>query len=325
VCAGLARAGWSVRERAVPGAWPGARRADRAALARQLGSVPDGGVVLVDGLVASAAPEAVVPQADRLRLVVLLHLPLGATTDDAATRDDEPAVLRAAARVLVTSAWSRRWLLERYDLPADHVDVAEPGVDLAPEVTGTGTGDRLLCVAALTPGKGHDVLLAALAEVRDLAWHCACVGSVRRDPDHVGRLLRRLRDDGTADRVDLVGPRSGAELAASYAAADLLVLASRFESYGMVVTEALARGVPVLTTTAGGLPATLGRLPDGRRPGLLVPPDAPEALAAALRRWLDDDALRASLRQAARERRTTLTGWDVTTERVSRVLAEVAS
>jgi glycosyltransferase involved in cell wall biosynthesis len=205
------------------------------------------------------------------------------------------------------------------------VDVAEPGVDLAPEVTGTGTGDRLLCVAALTPGKGHDVLLAALAEVRDLAWHCACVGSVRRDPDHVGRLLRRLRDDGTADRVDLVGPRSGAELAASYAAADLLVLASRFESYGMVVTEALARGVPVLTTTAGGLPATLGRLPDGRRPGLLVPPDAPEALAAALRRWLDDDALRASLRQAARERRTTLTGWDVTTERVSRVLAEVAS
>jgi len=325
VCRGLAERGWSVLEGTAPGGWPAADRAARTRLRREVASMPDGAVVLVDGLVASAAPEVLAPAAGRLRLCVLLHLPLGATTDDDAVRTAERTVLVAAAAVLATSGWTRWWLLEHYRIRADRVHVAEPGVDPAPLVPGTGDGDRLLCVAALTPGKGHDTLLGALAEVGDLPWQCLCVGSLRRDPDLVDRLVRQARDHGVADRVHLVGPRTGDGLAASYADADLLVLASRFESYGMVVTEALARGLPVLVTAVGGLPATVGRLPDGTRPGLLVPPDDPVALARALRRWLVDPALRGSLREAARVRRTTLAGWDTTVDRVSRVLAEVAS
>jgi glycosyltransferase involved in cell wall biosynthesis len=323
VCRGLADAGWTVRERSVGGEWPWADAEARRTLRDELGSVPEGATVLVDGLLASAAPEVVVPETSRLRLCVLLHLPLGAAVDDESVRAGERTVLLAAAGVVTTSAWSRRWLLEHYGTAAHRVHVAQPGVDPAPLAPGTTAGGRLLCVAAVTPGKGHDVLFSALSKVDDLSWHCVCVGSLERDPAHVERLRALAEDGGIAGRVDLAGPRAGEALDASYAGADLLVLPSRFESYGMVVTEALARGVPVLTTAVGGLSATVGRLPDGARPGLLVAPEDPDALARAVRRWLSDADLRSSLRRAARTRRTTLTGWDVTTGQVARALTEV--
>ncbi len=144
-------------------------------------------------------------------------------------------------------------------------------------------------------------------------------------PGFVDTLRRQAGAAGIDDRVGLVGARTGAALDVSYAAADLLVLASRAETYGMVVTEALARGLPVVATAVGGLPGALGRAADGSRPGLLVPPDDAPALAAALRRWLGEPDLRQHLRQAAGERRMTLSDWSATSERISRVLAQVAT
>ena len=217
------------------------------------------------------------PEADRLRQVVLLHMPLGNAR--------EREVLAAAAAVVVTSEWSRRRLEELYGLP---VHVAEPGVDAAGLAAGTPAGDALLCVAAVTPGKGHDVLLDGLATVGDLPWRCTCVGSLDRDPAFAGEVRRRA-----PDRVRFTGPRTGAELDRAYAEADLLVLPSRAETYGMVVTEALAHGLPVLASDVGGVTEALGH----GGAGLLVPPGDPAALGAALRRWLCDAELRGRLRQ----------------------------
>lgn len=317
LCRGLAERGWAVREHAVAGDWPRPDAAARAALAGVLAALPDGAVVLVDGLVASATPDVLAPQADRLRLVVLVHMPLG---DDAEAR-----ALGAARAVVTTSGWTRDRLLDRYDLPAGRVHVATPGVDPAPPASGTGTGGGLLCVAAVTPTKGHDVLVRALALAADLPWTCTCAGSLTRDEDFVADLRGRLADTGLTERVRLVGPWTGDALDAAYDAADLLVLPSRFETYGMVVTEALARGIPVLGTATGGLPEALGRAPDGELPGLLVPPEDPPALAGALRRWLGDAALRDRLARAARDRRATLVTWSDTATRVATVLAGVAA
>jgi glycosyltransferase involved in cell wall biosynthesis len=285
VLRGLAALGWTVHEHPVP-----------AGTAAALERIPDRAVVLVDGLVASPA---LVPHARRLRLVVLMHMPLG--------NRGEGEVLAVASAVITTSAWSRRRLLELHPLAADRVHVAEPGVDAAGLATGTAPGGQLLCVAAVIPGKGHDVLLDALATLADLSWRCVCVGTLERDPAFAERLRRR----GLAD---FAGPRTGADLDRTYAAADLLVLPSRGEAYGMVVTEALARGVPVVASDVGGVPEALGR------GGLLVRPDDPAALAGALRAWLTDVGLREELRAAARERRESLPGWEATTAVVAGVL-----
>ncbi len=306
----------------MPGSWPRPDGVALATLAGFLQQIPDDSVVLIDGLIASAAAEVLVHQASRLRLVVLMHMPLGDRVDDA--RPDERAVLSVAASVVTTSAWTRRRLLELYRLPADRVHVAQPGVDAADLAAGSTAGRELLCVAAVTPDKGHDVLLDALATAADLSWHCVCVGSLDRDPAFVDDLRRRAVDRGIGDRVRFPGPRIGVDLERSYAAADVLVLASRAETYGMVVTEALARGLPVVAAEVGGLTEALGHGADGIRPGVLVPPDDPATLGAALRAWLTDAELRERCRRAARERRESLSGWSTTTSAVASVLAGAA-
>jgi len=317
VCDGLAALGWTVREHAVR---------DATALARAVRRIPDGAVVLLDGLIASAAPEVLVPQARRLRQVVLVHMPLGHRPPDdeaGAVRAREREVLAAAAAVVTTSAWTRRRLGELYALPADRMHVTEPGVDPAPLAPGSAAGDSLLCVAALTPDKGHEVLLDGLAMAADLSWRCECVGSLVRDPGFADGLRRRARELGLSGRVRFTGALTGPELDRAYAAADLLVLASRAETYGMVVTEALSRGLPVLTAEVGGVTEALGYGEDSTRPGLLVPPGDPAALGTALRAWLEDAELRDRLRLAARGRRAQLRPWAATASAVADVLAGV--
>jgi glycosyltransferase involved in cell wall biosynthesis len=324
ICQGLSSLGWSVHEHAIPGCRPGPDAASLAALAGVVQRIPDDAVVLLDGLVASPAPEVLGPHARRLRLVVLVHMPLGHRpahdrADDVRVR--ERAVLLAATAIVTTSAWTVRRLVELYPLSPDRVHVAEPAVDAADLASGTASGGALLCVAAVTVDKGHDVLLDALATMPDLAWHCVCLGSLDRDPEFVEAIRRRALDRRVGDRVDFAGPRTGPELERSYAAADLVVLASRAETYGIVVIEALARGLPVVAAEVGGLPEALGRGADGIRPGLLVPPEDPAALGDALRAWLTDAELRGRLRRAARERRDSLPGWATTTSVLAGVLA----
>jgi glycosyltransferase involved in cell wall biosynthesis len=336
VCRELPRIGWQVHEHAVAGAWPQPGAAPRAELARVLRESADGSLVLLDGLVACGVPDVVVPEADRLRLAVLVHLPLGDETGlapavaaelDAAER----TTLRAAAAVVAPSEWAAGRLVEHHGLDPERVHVALPGADVAPLAPGTATGPpaldvdgpRLLCVASVTPRKGQHILVEALASVAGLPWTCDLVGGTGHDPGYVARLRELIAEHGLVDRVRLAGPRSGPELNASYAAADLLVLASHTETYGMVVTEALARGVPVLATAAGGLPEAVGLAPDGSVPGTLVPPRDPAALAAALRRWLAEPGERHRSKSAARRRRTALAGWESTSRSLAKALEQL--
>lgn len=320
---GLREIGWSVREHGLPGDWPRPDATSYAALAGALERVPDDAVVLLDGLVASTAPDVLAPHARRLRLVVLVHMPLGhrpAEEEADVVRTREREALTAATAVVTTSEWTRHRLLELYSLPAGRIHVARPGVDPADLAPGTAAGGALLCVAAVTVDKGHDVLLDALGTTMDLPWHCTCVGSLGRDPAYAEDLRRRVIEQGLADRVSYPGAEIGPDLDRRYAAADVLVLASRAETYGMVVTEALARGLPVLATNVGGVPEALGDDGAGTLPGLLVPSEDPVALGTALRTWLTDPRLRERLRRSARARRQSLSRWSATTAILGDVL-----
>lgn len=319
VCRALAIRGWDVREHAVPGRWPRPDDAARRRLQEVLAAVPDGEVVLFDGLVGSAVPEALEEESARLRLVVLVHLPLGHQPADAAAPPGERRALEAAGAVVTTSRWTRSWLLARYRLVPERVHVAQPGVDPAEPAAADPSGRRLLCAAAVCRDKGQDLLLEALAEVADLDWTLVCAGSLTVDPAYVRGLRATLLDRGLGPRVTFAGPLGREDLHRAYAASDLLVLASRFETYAMVVAEALGHGVPVLATDVGGVGEALGG------GGVTVPADDPRALAEALRAWLANPPVRQRLRAAALDRRASLRPWADTAGSIEQVLVGARS
>ncbi|MET7651405.1 glycosyltransferase family 4 protein [Streptomyces sp. NPDC005486] len=330
LCLDLPGFGWQVHKHQVSGSWPCPEEAARAELTRTLREFPDGTVVLLDGLVACGVPEIIAPEAERLRLVVLVHLPLGdergLAPEVAAELDaKERAVLRSVPAVVATSDWAVRRLVSHHGLAPERVHVAAPGADIAPLASGTDGVSRLLCVASVTPRKGQHRLVEALAAARDLPWSCVCVGGLGQDPEYVVHLRGLIAKHGLQDRLELAGPKAGAELDAAYASADLMVLTSYAETYGMAVTEALARGIPVLATDVGGLPEAVGRAPDGGVPGILVPPEDPAALAAELRGWFGEADVRRRLKAAARGRRAALNGWATTAQSLAGVLGRLSS
>jgi glycosyltransferase involved in cell wall biosynthesis len=321
-CAGLAAAGWDVLVRTVAAAWPVPSPSGSADLARIVSAIPAGETVLIDGLIASPAAAQLLPHTSRIRMTVLLHMPLATamqTHHDASAQRSERLVLRAATGVVTTSEWTRQQVLTRYAIPARQVHVARPGVDQVAAQARPVRG-RLICVGVLSRHKGQDLLVEALAELGDQDWHCLLAGPLDRDPDFVEQLQARIARLGYDHRVRLTGVLTAAALSHAYTTADLLVAPSRSETYGMTVTEALAHGLPVMAADVGGLPEALGSTADGSRPGQLVPPGDPAALGAALGDWLGDEEYRHRLRAAARQRRSTLRGWDQTTQEIATAL-----
>lgn len=301
-----------VHEIAVPGAWPTPAPESGDALGRALAGIPDGSDVLLDGLVACGVPDVLEPHARRLRLIVLVHLPLGDETGlPPAERDRlralERRTLHLARTVVATSSGAAAHVAELHDLSG--VRVAAPGVEAAPPAVPDPAGRRLLCVAAVTHRKGQDLLVEALEKhLAGLDWRCTFVGALRQPVPH------------SDPRIRFTGPLAGAGLDAAYADADLFVLPSRAETYGMVVTEALARALPVVATSVGGVPEALGRTGDGGVPGCLIPPEDPVALSGALHAWLTDPDLRERWRTAARERRLSLPAWATTAHHLDEIV-----
>ena len=286
----------------------------RAGLDTVLASVPGGATVVVDGLLGCFAPRPLERQAARLRLVVLAHMCFAEVAPDAA--DDEGRALLAADRVVTVSRWTCDRLLARYPLDPARVTVAVPGADPAPVRTATPGGSRLLAVGAVTRAKGVDVLVDALRRVADLPWSCRWVGATGLEP-----AFSAVVRAAAPPPFRLLGPLPGDALAREYAVADLVVVPTRSESFGIVAVEALAHGTPVLASDVGGVPEAVGRAPGGNLPGLLVPPGDAAALADALRTWLTDPGLRSRLRSAAARRRPVLGTWRHTVDAVEQALA----
>jgi glycosyltransferase involved in cell wall biosynthesis len=317
----LVARGWSVVVRELDGSFPLPTSAARDHAAGVLEAIAEDTTVLVDGLALGALPAELEREASRLRLVGLVHHPLASETGlDAGTaarlQASERRALAAAQLVIVTSRATAE------TMATDGVDrnrliVVEPGTDRAPLARGSqGATLRFLCVAALIPRKGHEVLFRALAAIPNRDWRLTCVGSPDRDPVTAQRLCERLRADGLEDRVRLAGEMDTATLATQYDSADIFVLPTLYEGYGMAVAEALARGLPIVSTDTGAI----GELVGGEA-GLLVPPGDVDALAAALAQVLGDARTRERLEQGARRVRDRLPTWEEASRRMAEALA----
>lgn len=320
----LAALGWDIAPMRLPDDFPAPSPASLMASDGLLAGLPDGQLVMVDGLAFGAMPEVAARHAGRLRLVALVHHPLGYETGLTAERAgalvaSERAALCHARRVLVTSTTTRATLLEHFAVPDGNVAVALPGTDPAPLAEGSG-GDApaLLAVGSVLPRKDFPALVEALAPWRDLPWTLTIAGSTSRDPDEVLRLRAAIDRHGLAGRVVLAGEVDGPALGEFLHRSDLFVSASRYEGFGMALAEAVARGLPVVAV-AGGAVA------DWMDPGaaILVPPGRDGRLSAALGLVLRDPAERARLAAGARAARARLPRWQDTAGTVDRFLREV--
>jgi glycosyltransferase involved in cell wall biosynthesis len=324
IARGLREIGWTVNVHALAASFPAPDAAALADARARLAALPDGALVLVDGLAFGAMPEIAAREQRRLRLVALVHHPLALESGLAASirsqlYASERAALAAVRGVIVTSERTARDL-GAYGVARGRIAVVEPGTERAPLACGSAPGEpaALLCVATLTPRKGHDLLLDALASLRDREWRLDCIGDDRRDFATARRVKEQAARLDIGQRVRWAGAVGEAELAAAYAAADVFVLAARHEGYGMAVAEALARGIPVVTTSVGALPELVGDA------GLVVPPEDTPALGAALRRMLVDAGLRARCAAAAAGARERLVGWAEASARFARALDSIA-
>jgi glycosyltransferase involved in cell wall biosynthesis len=321
IIAGLIALGWKVAVHALDASFPDPTAAALEHAQAVLAHLPDQALVLADGLALGAMPQVIQPHAERLRLLALVHHPLAAESGLAPQRVVELArserlALRAVRHVVVTSHGTMQ-ALRYYGVEPARVSVVEPGTDGAP-LARSPRRDllRFLCVATLTPRKGHDVLFDALARLPP-RWHLTCVGNLTRSPATVDRLLAQRRRLGLDRHVTLAGEVPGATLAQYYRRADLFVLPTRFEGYGMAVAEALAHGLPVISTQVGAIAELVGA-----KAGLLVAPDDVDGLAKALERVLIEPALLNSLARGAAVIRRSLPRWQDSCARMSRVLEQ---
>jgi len=294
----------------------------RAAACARLAALPRHPVV-IDGLAFGALPEAAAALRASHRLVALVHHPLAlesglSAADAASLRASERSALVCARHVIATSATVARLLVADYGVASGRLSVVEPGTDRvsAPPRNREGVV-KLLAVGSVIPRKGYDVLVAALARLRHLPWRLVIAGDCGRSPQTSRGFRAEIARLGLTDRISLLGAVASEQMSPLYASADLFVLPSRFEGYGMAYAEAIAHGVPVIGTTAGAIPQTVSA-----DAGVLVAPDDVEALAAELQRLIASPDQRERL--AAGARAVTFPSWSEQAARFARVLESLA-
>ena len=310
IIAELTRLDWIIDVIDLGDGFPRADAKMRIAAQALLEKTPEGCPIVIDGLAFGVLPEAAASLQTRNPLIALVHHPLafesGLSRADAETfRASEKAALAYARRVIVTSVATAYLLTTGYDVPADRITVARPGSEPVAPARGSSDGIvRLLAVGSLVPRKGYDVLIAALVTLADLPWRLTIAGDGERDPATAANIRNEIARSGLNERVTVAGAVSPGRLAELYIAADLFVLASRYEGYGMAYAEAIAYGLPVIGTTAGAIPDTLSR-----DAAILVAPDDATALAHALRRLIANKDERRRMAAAARAAAARLPKW----------------
>jgi len=319
---GLRASGRQVQVVELPGRYPDADASARAAATRALQALSDDRIVVIDGLALPGFGDCLPAEAARLRVLGLIHHPLSLETGIAPALADRMATLERRLwpmlrGVLCPSEHTARCVSAAGVAPS-RIAVTPPGNDRLvasdtpsrPPDPGAVTPLRLLSVGSIVPRKGHRLLVEALSGLKALPWHLTCIGSVERDPVAAADVRTAIAMHGLGDRVALAGEISPDALHHAWRDADAFVLPSSHEGYGMAYAEAMARGLPVIGTTAGAIPDTVPATA-----GLLVEAGDVDALRLALQRLMVDAALRRQLAAGALRAAAALPDWPTAVRR----------
>lgn len=318
----LNQAGTTAEVTGLPGRFPKPDDIATHGMDSLLSQFADDSWVILDGLAMSAMPSILEKHAQRLRLVALIHHPLADEIGLSPSEQDwfferERKALGIVRDIFTTSAFTASRLAD-YGVAAGRIQTAEPGVESPAgnalqgdiELSGkkhnvqAAKAPHILCVAHLSPRKAQDHLVDALAGLKDLEWRCTLAGSGERDPVYASNVRQQIHQSGLVDRIDLVGEVVEHQLASLYREADLFVLPSLYEGYGMVIDEALAARLPVISSDGGALKHT------GNRPGVLLYRAGDiEAIQASLRTWLGDSAALEHARELASAESRNIRSW----------------
>jgi glycosyltransferase involved in cell wall biosynthesis len=290
-------------------------------------SLADGQAVLVDGLAYGVLDEIAAPHAERLCIVALVHHPLalesGLARDNAARlHAQETAALALARRVIVTSPATARIVSGDFGVAQETILVVEPGtgpgagpVALPPKAERAASSvPRLVAVGSLVPRKDYPTLLAALAGLEG-PFRLDVAGSDGFDPCHAAMLRARVTDSGLAGRVFLHGALPRPQIDRLYAQADLFVLTTLYEGYGIAFVEAMAAGLPIVATGEGAVRDTVPA-----EAGIVLGNGDIDGVAEAIRGLLADPERRIAMGHAARRHAAGLPGWDEQAHKVAALL-----
>ena len=324
VLALLGAHGVRARHVGLPGSFPSPSAADLDETARTVAALPPDIVLMIDGLALGAMPTDVIASFDK-RLVALCHHPLALESGlsaqrQAELRTSETQALALSDAVIVTSPSTMALLARDFAVPASKITVAVPGTDPAPRAEGTGHPLQLLAVGSVVPRKGYDILVAALAQLLDGDWRLTIAGALDRSPDTVACVRELIEAKGLRSRIEMPGPVDNRRLSQLYSQADVFVMPSLFEGYGMVLGEAMARGLPIVCTTGGAAAETAPA-----EAAIKVPPGDADAFANALRRIMDDGGLRRDMAKASWIAGQNLPRWEDTARIIASVIKKVRS
>lgn len=319
----LASLGWTVEHLRLAGGFPMPNSAELEATAAQFAALAPESLVLVDGLAFGAMPEIAHRETGRLKFVALVHHPLAMETglpEDVADRlrESEIAALACARGIVVTSPETARILAADFGVAKDNICIAIPGTAKSDNARGSVSGQSplILAVGSLTPRKDHVALVSALSRLVDRPWRFRIVGSDRMDVACADALRRHVDQTGLADRIEITGEME--DIAAEYDRADIFALASRYEGFGMVFAEAMARGLPIVGCRGGAVPDLV---PEAA--GMLVAPGDVDALSSALAKLLDDPRLRQDYAAGSRDAGLALPDWPASAAILSAYLERI--
>jgi glycosyltransferase involved in cell wall biosynthesis len=323
IVAGLRKAGWSVTVHELDGRFPYADRTAVQAAKKAVQAAKRDEPMVIDGLALPAFAEIVEDATRKVTCVALIHHPLALETGlSVAARAHfatlEPRLVSRIGRAIVTSKATAAQVAAM-GLPPDRVAVVEPGLDRPRPVRARHVGrTRLLCVASVTQRKGYLFAIRALRGLRALRWTFEVVGSTTRDAAHAKRVRAAMLAAQLAGRVRFVGEVAPTATGFHYARADLFVLPSEHEGYGMAFAEAMAHGLPVVGARTGAVPDTVPR-----GAGILVRPRDAAALRRALRLMISSARRRKRAAAIARARARQLANWDLTAARFATAIAHL--